>query len=622
MRHGRVLGWVAAAAFLAGPWSVGFPRSAVAEMRAPAATTAPHKVQFAQYVHGRVAAIFDDLQKDKDYSAASDALATLFDQAVLYSPADKFDAIREADFALRMVNQLSQVSADTRDAVLPVLLKHDNLARTLVFLIRDDEHPSGVYDLLNRLQRERGDKLDQYNTLAAAICVVHSRERTIQVNENLATSADPIDIFDYYIRNENKMMFGIKNVPADLLIYVVDTTASIPEMEWALNKYAGTADVGKLFFTIKYDYAALKGNDKMVTVKGFNLQNILAYGGVCIDQAYFATTVGKSIGIPTTIDEGESAEAGHAWVGFLQASGNRAGWNFNAGRYQAFQGVEGSLIDPQTRQHIPDSYVSLLGEMISTKSVDRQNAVALTDAARRLGAMEQTQVDAPPADDVIVTTITPKPRKRDVAAQLALIESAIKQSAAFTPAWFTVRDLASARKLTLADKKYWSDLLLRLGSKKYPEFTLSVLVPMVKSIDDPKEQDLLWNNMLPLFAGRMDLSAAILMSRAKLWEAQNQNDRACQYYLEVVGRYSNDGPFVLAALSGAEKLLKADHHEDRILPMYEQAWSKTKKPGDWAPEILAASNWVRIGKRYAQELQAAGENAKASEVEAKLGLRN
>jgi hypothetical protein len=590
-----------------------------------AGAPAKKKLPFPQYVHARVQANLDLLKNGGDYAEAIKSLQDLLDQAILYSPADRPEAIREADFALRLVTQLKQAPGEKREELLTFLRKHDNLAQTLVFLVREDrQRTRAMYDLLDELRQKRGEQLDKYATLTAAICVVHNTTRSIHANENTATSPPPVDIFDYYVKNESRMFFGIKDVPAELLIYVVDTTASISEMEWALNKYGGNPTVGKLFFTIKYDYDYLKsGGQKKLTAEGFSLQNIARYGGVCVDQSYFATTVGKAIGIPTTMDEGESGSAGHAWVGYLQFANNHAWWNFDEGRYQSYQGVQGNVSDPQLRQNIPDSYVSLLGEMIGTKAVDRQTTVALTDAAARLRVLEeeQTTVAAPPVDDVTSPSISAKPRARDTAAQLAMIESALHFSVAYTPTWFAVRDLAVANKLTLNDKRHWSDLLLRLGAKKYPDFTLSVLMPMVQTISDPKEEDSLLTAILPLFAARKDLSASIQMKQAALYQEQKQDDRALNSYADIIQRYSNDGPFVLAALAGAEKMLAARNRSEQIPLMYGQAWGLTKKPGDWSPDFLAESNWFRIGKLYAQKLAKAGDAVKAAQVESTLGVK-
>lgn len=573
-------------------------------------------------------AVLKQLADDHDYPAAKAAIQSLCDQAILYAPEERLECIRQTDFARRLVDQLTLVPPETRDPLLPYLLKHENLAETLVFLIRPDhESTAKVYELLNKLRTQRPDQMDTYASLAAAICVVQHRPFEEHINENHAESVDPIDIFDYYVRNESRMFFGIRNVPAELLVYVVDTTAPIADMEWALNKYAGTQDVGSLFFTINYDYDYLKsGSSKALTVHGYNLPNILKYGGVCIDQAYFAATVGKSIGVPTAIDFGTSGEAAHAWVGFLQFNGRDGFWNFDSGRYQDYQGVRGSVRDPQARGDIPDCYVTLLSEIIGTQAVDRQNAVALGDAAARLSELEKNPADgdvaAPPADAVFPSTFSARPRARNVEAQLALIELALRQSVAYMPAWFTVRDLAIANKLTLDQKRRWSDVLLRLGAAKYPDFTLSVLMPMVKTVDDPQQQNQLLTNLLPIFQSRLDLSAMIKMSQAELFESKNQPDLAGQCYMDVIQQYANDGPFVLGALKGAEKLLKSTNRGDKVVVLYQQAWGRTTKPDGEAQEFVTESNWFRIGRMYAKQLAAAGDADKAAEVRTQLGIKS
>ena len=49
----------------------------------------------------------------------------------------------------------------------------------------------------------------------------------------------------------------MKNVPVELLVYVVDTTASIPELQWAYS-IATRADelIGASFFDVPYDWNA------------------------------------------------------------------------------------------------------------------------------------------------------------------------------------------------------------------------------------------------------------------------------------------------------------------------------------------------------------------------------
>jgi hypothetical protein len=359
------------------------------------------------------------------------------------------------------------------------------------------------------------------------------------------------------------------------------------------------------------------GRPKVITTAGFTLQNILKYGGVCADQAYFAMEVGKSIGVPTAYDVGSSAVAGHAWVGFLQADGAKGSWNFDVGRFGPYNGVRGTVDDAQGREAIPDSQVSVLAELIGTKAADRQAAVALTDAANRLIALDKESQKfeaAPFSPNMRVTGTLAKPRQGGVADSLSLIELALRQNVGYPPAWFAVRDLAKDGKLTIKDKRHWADLLQRLGGPKYPDFTLSILAPMIETVSDFKEQNALWNATFTLFQSRFDLAASIRMSQAANFETQKDTKSAGGCYMDVIDRYSNAGPFVIDALKKAEALLKESGKGDKVVTLYEQTWAKITPPPEMNADATAQSNWYKVGTIYAKKLEEAGDNAKSKSV--------
>lgn len=573
----------------------------------------------AKYIKRQIDQALAKADETGDFAVAASSLAQTFDQAIAYARDSDIESIRQADFALRMVEQLQTLSPDDRVPTLRFLKANPELAHTLVFLIKPQrQSPQKVYAVLANLREKRAAQLEKFANLTAAICVVHWKPLTLHINENKVTAGDPIAIFDFYAKNESRMFFGIKQVPAELLTWVVDNTATPDEMEWALSKYAGDKKVGARFFDIKYDYDSfLKGTPKKVTVAGFSLRNVLKYGGVCIDQAYFAMTVGKSIGVPTAMATALSAETGHAWVGFLQAAEGKGWWNFRVGRYQEYQGIRGNVQDPQTRERIPDSEVSLLAELIGTRPADRQTAAALTDAAARLAALAKDNgalLGVPLPADVLLSNPRTSPRKTDASESMALVELALHQSDGYSPAWFLIRDLAKDSKLTIADKKHWADLLNRLAGTKYPDFTLSVLAPMIETIEDYKEQNSLWNAAFAMFQKRFDLAAEIRMSQAKVWEAQNNTANAGACYMDVIERYSNAGPFVIDALKHAEKLLKESNRGEKVVTLYEQTWSQIQPPGEMAQQFTTESNWYRVGKMYAAKLKEAGDAAKAQDV--------
>jgi hypothetical protein len=582
----------------------------------------------------RVNEILNTLEGNGKFDVAENDLVRLFDQVILTAPEQSVDAFREASFAARMVHELRQVKNPTqRMELLKYLRANDALARTLVFLIDDDTQPATAFALLDKLRAKHGEDLNKYAQLTAALCVVQDRPFSRRINENKTVSPDAAAIWEYYTANEKRMLFPIKNVPAELLMYVVDETSPIPEMEWALKHYAGDNSVGKHFFDIQYDEDSFrKGTQKKVDAAGFTLPNILKYGGVCADQAFFAMEVGKAIGVPTTYTTASSAEVGHAWVGFLQArasagygssgGGSPVGfWNFDVGRYEEYRGVRGSVEDPQTRGEIPDSYVSLLAEMIGRTMEERHGAVALTDAALRLAnAMDDPQNGAlaPIAFATAPVDALRAERKATVEAVLGLLQAALNQNKAYRPAWFTVAELAQNNKLTTPQKALWSNVLLKMCGEKYPDFALTVLEPMIGTVNDPVEQDKLWQAAATKFTTRADLSAEILMNEAALWEKQGQKEKAGRLYLQVIDRFCNAGPFVIPALAKAEDLLG---DKKKVAMLYQQSWAKIQKPEDMAGPFMQQSNWFRVGAMYAEKLQAIGETRAASQVMATLGVR-
>ncbi len=556
----------------------------------------------------------DQVAEDADFDAAVQRHAMILDQTIAFAPGSDKKTFRDAGFTLRLVDQLGKVKSVDSQMLLRQLREMPTFARALAFAIKPEiESPDEVYTLAHRMIRERGERIERYANLAAAICVVHDKPMTQRINENTARSADPVAIFDYFVASEERLLFGIKEIPAELLVYVVDTTASISEMQWALANYEGDRNVGARFFDIKYDHDHFReGTPKKVTQAGWNLRNIKRLGGVCADQAYFAMTVGKAIGVPTTYTTGQSSEVGHAWVGFLQADRNSAWWNFDTGRSRAYQGVRGNVLDPQLRRVIPDSYISLHADFVQASALDRQFAAAATDAARRLALLEETGVGfSPPSIDERERRPI---RTASLRNQLELLETGLRACPGYADAWFTVRQLASEERLTLKEKERWAEVLHRLCGKRYPDFYLAVAAPMIQTIDDPRQQNKLWNAAFRTFAHRSDLAAAVRMAQAELWEAQGEQRKAGQCYEDVISRFANAGPFVLSALRGAEAILREQGDGRKVLALYEQTWARIERPGQMGAEFARQSNWFKVGMMYAQRLDEAGLSQQAADV--------
>jgi hypothetical protein len=571
---------------------------------------------FGESVRHRIDGVLEALAADGDFEAAQSSLSAEFDRIVAGAELEETALFTDAAFSLRLVRQLARAEESTRRGLLAYLRGHLGLARTLAFLVGPWDRPEDVYALLDRLRGERGGQLEPLRALAAAVCVVHDRPLQRRINENVATAPDPVAVFDYFAVNEDRLLFGVRTVPAELLVYVVDTTATVEEMRWALERYAGDTMVGARFFDVEYDREHFRdGDPKKVTRAGWNLPNILRYGGVCVDQAYFAAGVGKAIGVPTAYAVGSGSEVSHAWVGFLQAQRGKAWWNFDAGRYREYQGVRGRVLDPQTRQHVADSSVSLLAELALVPEADRWAASALTDAALRL--LELAKAGGIPPHD----PEAPARRGTDLESVLALVERGLRSSAGCVAGWLVVRDLAASGRLTLDQKRRWAGVLDRLCGERYPDFHLEVLAPMIESIEDLQEQEVFWRKVVERFAGRHDLTAAILEAQGRMWKRAGQLARAGRCYEEIVVRYANAGPFVIGALREAEGILRAAGEGRRVPALYEKAFMQIRRPDDMAAPFYRQSNYFRVGAMLADRLEEAGLGQRAAGIRAQIGFR-
>ncbi len=595
------------------------PAASSGPVKSPTAAAKPLRPMGA-VVTERVEELLNGIVAGGDIDEANRRARLLFDQVAFYAIEKDAESFADAAYARRFCSQLAAAPAEHRIELAKYLQANPELARALVFLVdSSQERVRDVYALLDRFRLERGEQAARFASLTAAICVVHDRPLTRRINENEAKSADPLEIFDYYVRNEKRMYYGLKPVPAEILVWVVDTTASIEEMNWALGRYAGDAHVGKRFFDIKYDFSHVRmGTPKELTVRGFNLPNIQRYGGVCADQAYFAMSVGKAIGVPTAYAVARGGDVGHAWVGYLESSGKRGWWNFDTGRYEAYRGLRGNILDPQTRKPTADSYVSLLAELIGTKPAQRQGAAGLTEAGQTIAAWKQAAPPEPLAGAV------PRPaRKPDIATALGLIEAALRQNPGHLPAWFVVEDMAGAGKLTFNQKKQWAENVQILGASKYPDFAFAILVPMIASIENPREQSKLWDRAYAMFQQRADLAAGIRMAQADLWQKQENPQKAGACYIDVIERFPNAGPFVLTALTKAEALIRQTPPKNTVNPrvatLYEQTWARLKKPQGMTGDLVRQSNWYRVGDAYAERLVQADQAQRAAQVRALLG---
>lgn len=575
-------------------------------------------------IHARLDTILDLASGGAGATKARTAVQALFDEQIVSAPLDQKDAwIAPARWA-RLLALVKPLKAEDEVRVLGMLRQHPQFASDLAFQWRaDKDKTAGVLDVAQRLMTQREASVEKFHALAAAVCVVFDTPRTWEFGR----APDALDVFDYFVQNDARLVMSTRTTPPALVVYVADSLVAPSELEWALARYGTDRAIARRYAEVPYDkgHFPAGGPLKLASVPA-TLENILKVGGVCRHQAHYAAHAAKAQGIPSAIVRGVGSGVSHAWLGYLEVKGNAARWNFDAGRFGEYRDMTGSITDPQTQETLPDGRLALVALASGEPPEDRQFAAALVDAAVRLGEAKW----APPEGA--------KGRSPEVATRLALLEAAVRACPAHAPAWDAATALAEKGLLSREQLDHWSEAVVTLCATDFPDFAVDTLVPLIRAMKDPVAEDARWAWTYDQFSGagkagargkgakaaplRADLAARICFERGAMWEGAGEPAKAWASYNEVIERFANQGPFVVEAALRCEKLLERESKPAQdAINLYAKAWGKVAKPAPGtSPEFLAASNYTRLGARYATLLDRAGRDADADRVRKALPI--
>lgn len=235
-------------------------------------------------------------------------------------------------------------------------------------LLRPVDNPVAVLDILNALHASGPAQFAEYPSLALAIAVVfdvppppvwpHGQVGADVLARKLPS---PKEAFDFWVKLDrgNGTAHRFRRLPASELKFVVDAAAPFSELAWARQQVTlPVAEFAKAYDLVKYRKDRLQGSVFAWTGPKYDLATIRQEGGICVDQAYFASTAGKARGLPTLLFRGAGLDGRHAWFGYLSSDG----WKLDCGRYAEQQYVVGLAFDPQTWADISDHELRFLSE--------------------------------------------------------------------------------------------------------------------------------------------------------------------------------------------------------------------------------------------------------------------
>lgn len=278
------------------------------------------------------------------------------------------------------------------------LLGNPALSEEFFQLVEPLDRLSEVLAVLQKLQATQPALFGEYGSLALAIAVVHDVPPPPYWPHGQVSAAllprhlpAPETVFAYLARLDrgNGTLHRLKSLPATELKFLVDLAVAPPELDWARqNVPLGVADFAKAYDMIKYRKDRLEQGVFSWPGRDYRLASILQQGGICVDQAYFASTAGKAKGIPTIMFRGSGLDGRHAWFGYLD--GNKR-WQLDCGRYADQKFITGLAYDPQTWRDINDHELGFITERFRTLPTYKLSVVHAAFAREYL---EQGRADA------------------------------------------------------------------------------------------------------------------------------------------------------------------------------------------------------------------------------------
>lgn len=275
------------------------------------------------------------------------------------------------------------------------LLGNAEVSAEFFALLTPVDYVPEVLRILDALYRADPAKFKTYAQLALAIAVVfdvppppdwpHGQVSTALLPRKLPAATDA---FAWWVK-QDQLGHGyhrLTRLGADELKFVVDAAAPFGELEWAakIADYP-LSQLARAYTMVRYRAERVANNVPNWPGRSYKLPDILATGGICCDQAYFATQVGKARGVPTLLFHGAGNDGRHAWFGFLDGGQK---WQLDAGRYAEQRFVIGFARDPQTWREFSDHELQFLSERFRDLPSFRQSRVHADFAADALVAGE------------------------------------------------------------------------------------------------------------------------------------------------------------------------------------------------------------------------------------------
>ena len=249
------------------------------------------------------------------------------------------------------------------------LLGDRAFSETFFTLVTPIDCSPQVMGILQALREAEPRRFSAYGQLALAIALVYDAPPPPgwphwQVPAEVLPRRlpPPVEVFKFLLDSEasGATLHKLVALPAAELKFVVDIAAAQPEWVWAQRSVKfPLANLVKSYEAVRYRNDRIDAQHYVWPGPRYDLAEIYKEGGICVDQAYFATQAGKARGVPTLLFGGAGRDGRHAWFGYL---GTAQKWVLDAGRYGEQRYVTGVAFNPQTWAPLSDHELVFLSE--------------------------------------------------------------------------------------------------------------------------------------------------------------------------------------------------------------------------------------------------------------------
>ena len=425
-------------------------------------------------------------------------------------------------------------------------------------------------------ERSKSDA-SRYRNLTVAFAVVWDAYRP---DNNLLRSA-----FAYFDKNASRMRMSVRSLPSETLKYVVNSQRPIGEREWALKRYPGVANVGRLYEQPKYDEEAFfDGKPKKLSGQEYTLKNILKYGGVCHDRAVFATEVAKSLAVPCAyIRGGSSSGYGHAWVGYLKRRGKGYEWDRDSGRIGDEEITGGEIQEPQSGRWVSEHELELAARAMELSEGKR-------DEARMWLGVGRLLVQAGANND----------RAKKAAAEA--VRRSIKCGVFDKDQWHVCAELAGAKVLSVADIE---EMIREFSSELQdnPPLAVDAFAVLLAGLGKEHTEQKLkqWDWLRGRFPRNDLVTARVQLLKGQYLEILKRSREAEETYADAAVNAMKCRRYGVELLDNATRLMLQGGNLGRAIDLHRRAFARTPRFGDDAYMVFTTR--FRVGLRHAKLYQ-------------------